>query len=772
MKPIELTPSSFTGLSLTEPKTEAAGVTAVVSAMRHLLREMDPARAAQVMLALNQKEGIDCPGCAWPDPDEHRSKLGEYCENGAKAIAEEATTKGLDAAFFAQHSIVEMGAWSDFEIGKKGRLAEPMILHEGDTHYRPIAWEDVFTLLADRLTALASPHEAVFYTSGRTSNEAAFLYQLFVRAFGTNNLPDCAHLCHESSGVALTETLGIGKGSVTLEDLHHADVLVIMGQNPGTNHPRMLSALQKAKENGAKIITINPLPEAGLMNFRNPQRVKNLIGQATKLTDLFLQIRINADHALLKALMYLLWEAEQAAPNTVFDHDFIQTHTAGYEAFIHDLAQQNLAELIHATGLPEAQVREAATCLAGAKRIVVTWAMGLTQHKNAVAQIQEVVNLLLLKGSMGKKGAGVCPVRGHSNVQGDRTMGITEKPKPAFLEALERVFGFTPPQARGYTVVEALQAMHQGKVNVFFALGGNFLSAAPDTSFTAQALRQTELTVQVSTKLNRSHLVTGKTALMLPCLGRSDLDVQAGGAQFVSVENSMGIVHSSKGRLKPISKALLSEPMLVARMAAAVLSRFKPDDVFRQKLAQDFRTVAEDYDRIRDWIEATIPGFAQYNERVRRPEGFYLPNGARDRNFSTPNAKAQFTVHAYQPIALKNNALLMMTIRSHDQFNTTVYGLDDRYRGIYNERRVILMNTEDMEKQGLQSGDVVDLFNDTDGVERMAPHFIVVPFSIPPQCCATYFPETNTLVPITSFAEKSQTPSSKSVIIRLKKASV
>jgi molybdopterin-dependent oxidoreductase alpha subunit len=758
-KPTELTPETFTGIELDAPKKEAAGMTAIVSSAKHLLAEMGVGRATQVMLNLNQKGGIDCPGCAWPDPDDERSRLGEYCENGAKAIAEEATSKKLTPDFFAQYSIAEMGEWSDYEIGKKGRIAQPMILAENSTHYTPIEWDEAFRLIAAELHALNSPDEAIFYTSGRTSNEAAFLYQLFVRIFGTNNLPDCAHLCHESSGVALTETLGIGKGSVKLDDLHKAEVIMVLGQNPGTNHPRMLSALQKAKANGATIIAINPLSEAGLVAFRNPQKVSNMLGHATKLTDIFLQVKINGDMALLKALMWLLWQKEQETGG-VFDHSFIQAQTTGYDSFIQELEKQDFSQLVQQSGVDEALIRQTADLLASKTKIVACWAMGLTQHKNAVATIQEVVNLLLLKGSISKEGAGTCPVRGHSNVQGDRTMGITEKPKPVFLDALEKHFGKKMPREKGLHVIEAIQGMRKGTIKTFIALGGNFLSAAPDTSFTAEALRNTRLTVHISTKLNRSHLVHGKTALILPCLSRSDADMQASGQQFVSVENSMGVVHTSKGRLKPVSPHLRSEVAIVTGLAHAVLG----DSPI------NWGKYVDNYDLIRDEIEATIAGFDRYNERVRQPEGFYLPNGAREGAFTTPDQKAHFTVHSISPIALKNNELLMMTIRSHDQFNTTIYGLNDRYRGIHNERRVILMNTQDIEKQGLKPNDVVNLFNHTDGIERTAPHFIVLPYNIPEGCCATYFPETNTLVPISSIADKSNTPTSKSVVITVQAA--
>jgi len=759
----ELTPESFTGMTLTKPKHTAAGLPAVFSAVRHIMDEMDPLRATKVMFELNQMGGVDCPGCAWPDPKDHRSKLGEYCENGAKAIAEEATTKKLEPEFFAKNSVEELAAQSDFWIGKRGRIAQPMILDEGATHYRPIHWQDAFETIAKELNALPSPDHAVFYTSGRTSNEAAFLYQLFVRMYGTNNLPDCSNMCHESSGVALSETVGIGKGSVTLEDFYESEVVLVIGQNPGTNHPRMLNALKRANKNGAKIITINPLPETGLIRFKDPQSVGDVLGEGTALTDLFLQVRLNGDVPLMKAILKLLWDKEKSEPQSVFDKDFIESKTEGFTAFIDDLESKDLNELCEASDIAISQIEEAVNILASSKKIIACWAMGLTQHKNGVGNIQEVVNLLLAKGSIGKPGAGTCPVRGHSNVQGDRTMGIWEKPKDSFLDALESSFNFKAPRHHGLDVVDSIKKMHEQQGMVFFAMGGNFLSATPDTSYTAEALRNCILTVQVSTKLNRSHLVTGRRAIILPSLGRSDVDMQASGKQFVSVENSMGVVHSSQGRLKPISTHLLSEPAIVAGLAKATLT---------DKGNVEWHQVAENYDIIRNMIQATIPGFENYNERVRDPQGFVLPNGARNADFSSIGGKAKFTVNEIPDNKLKQGEFHMTTVRTHDQFNTTIYGLNDRYRGIFNERRVILMNEEDMKDQTLEKGDVVDLWNEHNGIKRCAPRFLVVPYSVPQKCTVTYFPETNVLVPIDSVADKSNTPTSKLVKITIKKVIV
>ena len=752
-------PQDLTGLSVSPPPQNSVGWGALSSSLEQMATYMDAPDALKISLKVNQKGGFDCPGCAWPDPDDERSMLGEYCENGIKALAEEATNRRIGASFFKNHSVIELANWSDFELGKSGRLAEPLVLRIGATHYEPISWEEAFQLVATELNALPSPDEAVFYTSGRTSNEAAFLYQLFVREYGTNNLPDCSNMCHESSGVALNETLGIGKGSVKLEDFYIADLIIIAGQNPGTNHPRMLTALEKAKKNGAKILSINPLYETGLMAYSNPQTALGLLGGKVALSDLFLQVRLNGDVPLFKAILKLLYEAEQQQGG-VFDWEFIQEKTEGIEELLDDLKNCNVEQLSEDCGLSIEQIKEATTLIIASPKIIVCWAMGLTQHKNAVDNIREIVNLLLLKGSIGKPGSGTCPVRGHSNVQGDRTMGIWEAPPKAFLDTLEKQFGFEPPRHHGYNTVEAIKAMYERKAKVFFAMGGNFLSATPDTIYTASALRNCNLTAHVSTKLNRSHLVTGEEALILPCLGRTDRDIQNGEVQFVSVENSMGVVHQSKGKLQPVSEQLLSEPDIVRRLAKATLGT---------KSKVNWDKLLQHYDHIREAIEKTIPGFERYNERVRIPGGFYLPNGAREGNFKTTIGKARFSVNQYTPFKLAQNEFLMMTIRSHDQFNTTIYGLDDRYRGIYNERRVILMNEKDIEQAGLKAGMVVDLYNYYGGIERIASQFIIVPYSIPECCVATYFPETNTLVPIDSYANRSMTPTSKTVVVEIKK---
>ena len=751
-------PEEFTGIRIARESQTAGGLGAIVSTVKHSWREMGAGRSLKTLLRVNQKDGFDCPGCAWPEPDGERSHA-EFCENGAKAVAEEATTKRVTPEFFRERSIAHLSQQSDFWLSQQGRITHPMLLRHGAEHYAPVSWDEAFKLIATELNALASPDEALFYTSGRTSNEAAFLYQLFVRQYGTNNLPDCSNMCHESSGTALTETIGVGKGTVRLEDFELADAIFIIGQNPGTNHPRMLTTLQDAKRRGCRIVHINPLPEAGLIAFKHPQDVFGMLGAGTQMSDLFLQVRINGDVALLKGIMKEVLEEEARRPGQILDHEFIEQHTGGFAEFAGALGEISWDEITEQSGIPREQIREAAQVFIEAKRTIVCWAMGLTQHKNAVANIQEIVNLLLLCGQIGKPGAGVCPVRGHSNVQGDRTMGIWERPTDAFLDSLAREFNFEPPRHHGFDTVEAIKAMHAGRAKVFFAMGGNFLSATPDTEYTAAALSRCRLTAHVSTKLNRAHLITGEQALILPCLGRTEIDMQAGAPQFVSVENSMGVVQASRGNLTPASPHLRSEVQIVAGLAQATLNTGG---------RIDWQGLAQDYDLIRTSIARVIPGFDDYNRRVRAPGGFYLPNLARERNFKTKTGKAQFTIHELPHHELQPGQFLMMTIRSHDQFNTTIYGLDDRYRGIYNERRVVFLNPEDVKEADLHERQVVDLVSHFEGEERVARRFLVVPFSIPRRCAATYFPETNVLVPVGSVAEKSNTPASKSVVISIR----
>ena len=750
-------PEDAVALLRSAPRTVAGGLPAIVSATRFALGSAGLVKGTRLLLQLNQKDGFDCPGCAWPDPDGHRS-VAEFCENGAKAVAEEGTSKRLGRDFFAAHPVGELSRRSDYWLGQQGRLTEPMALLPGASHYQPVSWDGAFSLLAEGLDALASPDEAVFYTSGRTSNEAAFLYQLFVREYGTNNLPDCSNMCHESSGSALGETVGIGKGTVRLDDFEKAEVILILGQNPGTNHPRMLSSLQAARRAGARIVAINPLREAGLLKFQHPQEPWSFLGGGTELATHYLQVKINGDLALLQGVGKLLLAREAKAPGSALDRAFVDGRTEGFEEWRRALASRSFAELERQSGIALAQMEELAGLLSGSSRIISCWAMGLTQHKNSVATIQEVVNLHLARGAVGKPGAGLCPVRGHSNVQGDRTMGIDEKPRPAFLDALDQATGIRSPRHAGVDVVEAIKGMHRGELKVFLAMGGNFLSATPDTEYTAAALRKTRLTAHVSTKLSRAHLVCGETALILPCLGRTERDLQPGGEQFVTCENSMGVVQMSRGRLRPASDALLSETQIVARLARAVLGTKSPTP---------WEALAADYSKVRALIERVIPGFEQYEERVRQPGGFYLPNGPREGSFTTPSGKARFTASPLAEVQLEKGQLLMMTVRSHDQYNTTIYGLADRYRGLAGDRRVVLCNALDLRELGIEPGDTVDLHSHFHGEVRVAHRFVAVAYDLPRGCACTYFPETNVLVPIDSVAEKSGTPTSKSVVITL-----
>jgi molybdopterin-dependent oxidoreductase alpha subunit len=736
----------------------AGGMPAVLSTAKYTFKEMGAVRGARTLLQLNQKQGIDCPGCAWPEPDGERSHF-EFCEEGAKHVADEATTKRVTPEFFQKWTVAQLSQQSDQWLNQQGRITHPMVLRAGADHYEAINWPDAFALIAGELNSLASPNEAIFYTSGRTSNEAAFLYQLFVRQYGTNNLPDCSNMCHESSGTGMKEALGFGKGTVTLADFDLADAIFVIGQNPGTNHPRMLTSLLHAKRRGCKIVHINPLPETGLDRFKHPQEFWTWLGPGTKLADLFLQVRVNGDVALLKGIMKEVLDAEERRPGQVLDQKFIDQHTSGFTAFVKALHRAHWGDILDQSGVSKVKIEDAARLFIGSERVIFCWAMGLTQHKNGVANIQEIVNLMMLRGQMGKPGSGLCPVRGHSNVQGDRTMGIWEQPTPQFLDDLEREFNFRPPRQHGLDTVHAIQAMHDGTAKVFFALGGNFLSATPDTEYTAEALRRCRLTAHVSTKLNRAHLITGQQALILPCLGRTEIDLQESGPQFVTTENSMAVVEGWEGRLTPASKELLSEPAIVVGLAKAVLGN---------RSSVNWDGLLANYDGIRGHIEHVVPGFDDYNARARQPGGFYLPNPIRKLEFNTDDGRAHFTVHEMPQHDLEPGQFLMMTMRSHDQFNTTIYGLDDRYRGIHNGRRVIFLNADDIRICGLHDGQVVDLISHFEGEERIAHRFRIVTYNIPRRSAATYFPETNVLVPVRNFADKSHTPASKSVVISIR----
>lgn len=733
----------------------AAGLEAVISSLRYVAKQTGIVRGLEVLRDVNQTDGFDCPSCAWPDP-EHRSVV-EFCENGARAVADEATRRRVTPEFFARHPISDLLSRSDVWLNAQGRITHPMVRREGSDRYEPISWDEAIDLVAEHLRELDDPNRAVFYTSGRTSNEAAFLYQLFVRSFGTNNMPDCSNMCHESSGTGLSQVVGVGKGTVLLSDFERADAIFVIGQNPGTNHPRMLSTLRAAKRRGAKIVTINPIREAALLRFRHPQHPTEWVGPGTEISDLYLQVRIGGDIALLTGIMKAMLEAERRAPGTVFDHDFIQAYTEGYDALVEHLDATPWLTILEQSGVPEDAIRKAAAIAIASKATIACWAMGITQHEHGVANVQTIVDFLLLRGMIGKPGAGACPVRGHSNVQGDRTMGIWEK-VPAWAERLEERFGLSFPRDHGYDTVGAILAMERGDVDVFVGLGGNFLSAAPDTDRTAAALANTRLSVQISTKLNRSHLVTGRTALILPVLGRTERDEREGKLRFVTVENSMGIVHASRGTLPPASPHLLPEPVLVARLARAVLGADHP---------VPWETYAEDYDAIRDLIEATVPGFDDMNRRVRQPGGFVLPNAARGRRFETDRGKAIFTVHPIPEIRLAADEFLMATIRAHDQFNTTIYDEDDRYRGVRGGRYVVFVPPADLARLGIEPMQRVRIESTYRGTTRAVEGFVAVPYDLPPRCCATYFPEANPLVPVEHHAWGSRTPASKSIRVRL-----
>ncbi|PYT01513.1 MAG: hypothetical protein DMF63_01300 [Acidobacteria bacterium] len=754
-------------LHVTKPRETAAGLTAIKETVTNAFGKMGVLHATRGLLKLNQKGGIDCQSCAWPDPDEGRT-VAEFCESGAKALADEGTTNRIGADFFANNTIAELAEKDDYWLNSQGRLTEPVIKRKDATHYEPISWEDAFDIIAGELNSLASPDEAIFYTSGRTSNEAAFLYQLFVRQFGTNNLPDCSNMCHESSGIALSESIGLGKATVRLSDFNETDLVIVIGQNPGTNAPRMMSSLQDAKRAGAKMIAINPLPEAGLLNFvnPNPQHYSNILkfpiallgNKGTHLADLHLPVRIGGDMAVLKGMMKVMLERERHAHGTIFDHVFIAQNTTGYDDLIAGLDETDWGAILTESGLTREQITEAADIFIAADRVITCWAMGLTQHKAAVATIQDVANLHLLRGQIGKPGAGLCPVRGHSNVQGDRTMGIWEKVNEKFFSRLEEEFGFTIPRLDGFNTVDSIEAMHDGRAKIFFAMGGNFASASPDSEVVFNGLKKCRLTVQVITKLNRTALAVGVQSLILPCLGRSEIDRQASGEQFVSTESTMLNVQMSKGIFEPASEYLRSEPWIVAQLAKATLGVGS---------TVDWDAMTANYDTVRDAICAVIDGCENYNERVREPGGFYLPNPPRERQFATSSGKGEFKSSVLERTRLGPGRLLLTTIRSHNQFNTTIYSFDDRYRGIDGERRVILMNKEDIAAMSLKAGQVVDLTSHFDDGERHADRFIVVPYPIPLGCAAAYFPEANPLVPLRSKADRSDTPTSKSIVISI-----
>ncbi|HEY8752166.1 MAG TPA: FdhF/YdeP family oxidoreductase [Arthrobacter sp.] len=740
------------------PKSWAAGVPGVYHSLEPAIMQMGAARAGKTLLAMNQKDGFDCMSCAWPDPD-HR-KTFEFCENGAKAVTWEATPLLIGPEFWTEHPVSELRERSEYWLGMQGRLTTPVYKAAGEDHYRPVSWDRAFTIVADKLKSLPSPDQATFYTSGRTSNEAAFLYQLFVRAYGTNNLPDCSNMCHESSGWAMGQTIGIGKATIAYDDFAKADLIIVMGQNPGTNHPRMLTALEEAKEAGGEIVAINPLPEAGLRRYKNPQKVKGIIGHGTEIADQFLQIRLGGDMALLQAVSKRVLDAEAKKPGTVLDQAFLDEHCHGLDELKAHLAELDEAAVLEATGLRTEEIDELADRYLKAEKVIITWAMGITQHKKGVATIKEIINLLLLRGNIGKPGAGASPIRGHSNVQGDRTMGIWEQMPPTFLDALGKEFSFDPPREHGVDAVETIRQMRDGGIKVFVGMGGNFVGAISDTHAAMSAMENTELSVQVSTKLNRSHTVTGAEALILPTLGRTEIDLQESGPQFVSVEDTVCAVHGSHGAVRPVAPGLLSEVAIVSRLAHKVVG---------ESVNADWAGFEKNYDLIREHISRVVPGCEDYNGKIRQKGGFVLPNGPRDsRTFDTPMGKAMLTVNQLEHVERPAGTLILQSMRSHDQFNTTIYGNNDRYRGIKKGREVVFVSPEDLVELGLNDGQHVDIHGVyQDNVERVLRNFRVVSYPTAAGCAAAYYPEANVLVPLDSVAEGSQTPVSKAVIVRL-----
>ena len=748
-----LTPFEKKPPKLSKSKSVAAGIPGVLASLKHSYKN-NILSSIYNLSKINRFRGFDCPGCAWPDPDDHRSRF-EFCENGAKAVADERTSKKANPNFFSSWSINELSKKSDHWLNSQGRITNPMVLKPGESHYKPISWEDAFRIIADEIYQLKFPDDCIFYTSGRTSNEAAFLWQLLARWYGTNNLPDCSNMCHESSGVALNESIGIGKGTVKLDDFNKSELIMVIGQNPGTNHPRMLSALSDAKKYGSSIISINPLMETGMIKFKHPQKPLDIIGNGQSISDEHVSIKINGDMALFRGFSKVIID------NNSQNDDFIKHFTKGYQEFLELVNNTTWEDIVKHSGISKEEIIRLGNIISKSKSTIVCWAMGITQHKNSVDTIQEIVNFQLLGGHVGRDGAGICPVRGHSNVQGDRTVGINHKPSKSFLESLSKNLGINPPKNHGVDTVGAVKLMNSKSNKIFLSMGGNFVSAMSDTLVTSKALSNCKLSVMISTKINRSHLITGNTALILPCLGRTEKDVTSSGNQFVSVENSMGVVHSSEGHSKPASKFLKSEVDIVCKIALELEKLISKPQI-------NWLELMENYDNIRNLIELCLPDFNNYNKRVREKGGFYLPNPPRDsRIFNTKSGKAEFKSNVISSIKSYEDKFTMMTIRSHDQYNTTIYGLNDRYRGITNGRRIIFMNSKDMKKLNLEKNDLVNITSHYFNRKITANKWFVVPYDIPEGNVATYFPESNVLIPLDSVADRSNTPTSKSITVSL-----
>jgi molybdopterin-dependent oxidoreductase alpha subunit len=751
----------------------AGGWGALRAVARALREQMDSVSGGKLLLRNNQPDGFDCPGCAWPDP-KHTSAF-EFCENGAKAVSWEATKKRATPAVFAEHTVSDLLGWSDRDIENLGRLTHPMIYDRASDRYVAIGWDEAFAKIAAGLRALPDPNMAEFYTSGRASNEAAFLYQLFVRAYGTNNFPDCSNMCHEATSVGLPESIGIGKGTVSLEDFDHAEAIFSIGHNPGTNHPRMMTTLREASRRGAPILVFNPLKERALESFASPQDPLEMATfRSTPIASIYHQVKVGGDAAALKGIMKAVLErdaADRAAGGPgLLDRAFIAEHTNGFAALKADLEATAWEDIVGASGLERAALDEAARIYCQAKSVIVAYGMGVTQHRHGTENVQQIANLLMLRGNFGRPGAGICPLRGHSNVQGDRTVGIDEKAPAALRAGIKRVFGFDPPAARGHTAVEAIDAIAEGRSKVMIALGGNLAVAMPDPETTFAAMRKLDLAVHIATKPNRSHLLLARETLLLPCLGRTELDQQAAGPQSVTVEDSMAMVHASTGRLPPPSPYVRSEPAIIAGIAKAVLG---------DRHGIDWDGMIANYDRIRDKIEAVLPAFANFNSRIREPGGFRLPLPPTERQWLTPSGRAEFHVFPgvhVDPRFDDPTVLTLTTLRSHDQYNTTIYGLDDRYRGIFGRRDVVFLNADDLEERGLKAGDLVDVAAVPEEGEAPVPSAVlrrltVVAYDIPRGSAGAYYPEANVLIPLAHFDKRSGTPSYKSVPVRISAAS-
>jgi molybdopterin-dependent oxidoreductase alpha subunit len=745
----------------------AGGWGALQAVARALRQQMGVGREAKMLFKINQPAGFDCPGCAWPDP--RSASSFEFCENGAKAVSWEATSKRTTPDFFARHTVSELWHWSDFALENEGRLTHPMRYDAASDRYVAIGWDDAFARIGAALRTLPDPNMAEFYTSGRASNEAAFLFQLLARRFGTNNFPDCSNMCHEPTSVGLPESIGVGKGTVTLADFDHCDAIFCIGHNPGTNHPRMLGTLRTAARRGAKIVVMNPLRERGLERFTSPQNpVEMVTGRSTPIATDYVQLKIGGDVAVLKGMMKSLLAMDQSSRDEggqgVLDRAFIDDHTAGFDELVSELDATSWDDIASTSGIGRQEIEKIAGIYAEARSVIVCYGMGITQHRSGTANVQEIVNLLLLCGNLGRDGAGICPLRGHSNVQGDRTVGITEVPPPAFLDSLQRVFGFDPPREHGHGAIAAIEAMRDGHSKALISLGGNLPVAMSDPDVCFDAVRKLDLAVHIATKLNRSHLLAAKETLLLPCLGRTELDMQANGPQSITVEDSMSMVHASRGSLPPASEHLLSEPAIVAGIAKAAL-----DDP-----TLDWDGWIADYSRIRDLIEAVFPQFERYNERIREPGGFRLYNAASARRWNTPGGRARFIAHQgvmEDPRLSRSDALVLATIRSHDQYNTTIYGFNDRYRGITGRRDVVFVNEQDLEMRGLKHGDLVDVeaIEDTVGVggSRRLCGLTAVAYEIAQGSVAAYYPEANGLVALRDSDPRSGTPSYKSIPVLL-----